>query len=134
MRSGRASGTTGFSLIEVIASLMLVGTLLVAMLKAHRDSSRQLQLAQRRLGAVELLDQLLVAPDQFVLQQSTGKVPGENQLYWRTTTRVDRQSDFIGAMIVRVELFDPEYRDAETLASVEMLAPGGRGVVIGEKL
>lgn len=124
MLFGNRSRVSGFSLIEVIASLMLVGTLLVMMLQAHRDSAKQIVTANKRLAAVSLLSELLSAPDQFVLQEPAGKVPGENSLHWRTLPRADRQAETLRAMIVRVELFDPKFREGATLASVELLAPG----------
>ena len=124
MSCGRQSLNRGFSLIEVVASVMLVGTLLVAMLKAHRDSARQLVTANRRQAAIEQLDELLSTPDQFVLQEPTGKVPGDNRLHWRTTPRADAQAKAVGGMIVRVEIFEPDFRAGETLAWVELLAPG----------
>lgn len=120
----------GFTLIEVIASLMLVGTLLVAVLMAHRRTTQQTRLAQQRLTAITALDQLLTLranPNEQEagdLQQPTGKIPGSNPYHWRTIERNDPAAESFGAMILRIEVFNPEFEQGETLANVELLAPG----------
>jgi type II secretory pathway pseudopilin PulG len=117
-----------FSLVEVIASVLLVGTLLVAVLVAHRRAATQVRSAQRRLDAVAVLDALLEAlrkPDAGDLQLARGKAPGSNPFHWRSTLRHETALDALGAAIVRIELYDPEFDDGRTLASVEILAPNG---------
>lgn len=114
----------GFSLIEVVASLLLVGTLLVTVLTAHRQNARQTRTAQQRLAAIEVLDRLLADPSGTALIEPNGKILGENPFYWRTSVRRDTAADVLGAMIVRVEVFDPDYEEGESLAFVEMLSGG----------
>lgn len=124
----------GFTLIEVVASLLLVGTLLVAVLMAHRRSAHQTRLAGQRLSAISALDQLLTLranPDGNTTgeeQLPSGKIPGLNPYQWRTIERYDSAAELLGALILRVEVFDPNYEQAKTLAAVELLAPGTRGV------
>jgi type II secretory pathway pseudopilin PulG len=117
-----------FSLVEVVASVLLVGTLLVAVLVAHRRAATQVRSAQRRLDAVAVLDALLEArrkPDSGDLQLARGKAPGSNPFHWRSTLRHETGLDALSAAIVRIELFDPEFDEGRTLASVEILAPSG---------
>jgi len=115
-------------LVEVVASVFLVGTLLVAVLVAHRRAITQTRLAQRRLDAVETLDQLLIArqgPDAEEYQLARGKAPGENPFHWRSMLRDESSLVELGASVLRIELYDPAFKEGETLAAVELLAPGG---------
>ncbi len=126
--------SNGFTLIEVVASLLLVGTLLVAVLMAHRRSAHQTRLAGQRLSAIAALDQLLTLranPNGNTTgeeQLPTGKIPGPNPYQWRTIERYDSAAELLGALILRVEVFDPNFEQGVTLAAVEFLAPGKRGV------
>lgn len=117
-----------FSLVEVVASLFLVGTILVAVLVAHNRAAGQTRSAQRRLSAIAALDGFLKArlqPDADHLQLPTGKLPGENPYNWRSALRYDPALDQLDAAILRIELYDPTFKDGQTLADVELLAPGG---------
>lgn len=128
--------TNGFSLIEVVASLMLVGTLLVTVLTAHRQNARQTRTAQQRLAAINVLDELLSDPEMLAQMEPDGKVPGEHPFYWRTSVRADAAANQLGAMIWRVEVFDPGYEEGQSLAYVEMLTEGSGtlgGIVANER-
>lgn len=128
MRPSNFSNRRAFSLVEVTASVFLVGTLLVAVLVAHRRAITQTRLAQRRLDAVETLDRLLIArqgPDAEEYQMARGKAPGEGPFYWRSSMRDEPALADLGAGVLRIELYDPAFKEGETLASVELLAPGG---------
>ena len=128
MRHSNFSRRRAFSLVEVVASVMLVGTLLVAVLVAHRRAITQTRLAQRRLDAVEVLDQLLIArqgPDAEDYQLARGKAPGPNPFLWRSMLRDEASLVELSASVLRIELYDPAFKEGETLASVELLAPGG---------
>ncbi|MCA9232787.1 MAG: type II secretion system protein [Planctomycetales bacterium] len=119
------SSADGFSLIEVVASLFLVGTLLVAILTAQRQHVRQLLQADRRLEAIAALDQLLLertdpgTPTDN--ERPDDKLPGENPFYWRSQQRTEPATTAIGAAILRIEVFDPDYLHGKTLAAVELL-------------
>ena len=128
MRHSSSWRRPAFSLVEVVASIFLLGTLLAAVLLAHRRAVAQTRLAQRRIDAVETLEQLLIAregPDAQEYQLARGKVPGENPYLWRSTLREEPAISQLGASVLRIELFDPAFKEGETLASVELLAPGG---------
>jgi hypothetical protein len=97
---------------------------MVAILTAHRRGARQWTDANYRLQALSVLDDFLMLRDEGSdsrLLQPSGKVPGENRFHWRTTLRHEGQAALIGACVVRVELFDPAFREGQMLASVEML-------------
>ena len=128
MRHSNCWRRRAFSLVEVVASVMLVGTLLVAVLVAHRRAITQTRLAQRRLDAVEVLEALLIArqgPEAEEYQLARGKAPGSNPFLWRSMLRDEAALIELGASVLRIELYDPAFKEGETLASVELLAPGG---------
>jgi len=128
MRPLSCSRREAFSLVEVIASIFLVGTLMVAVLVAHRRAAGQTRLAQRRLAAIEVLDALLAArqqPGTEELQLARGKAPGANPYLWRSSLRDDAALAPLGAGVLRIELYDPAFKGGETVAAVELLAPGG---------
>lgn len=128
MRRSSCWRRRAFSLVEVIASVFLVGTLLAATLVAHRRAAAQTRLAQRRLAAVEALEELLIAregPHAEEFQLARGKAPGKNPYHWRSTLRAEPSLEALGASVLRIELYDPEFKAGEALADVELLAPGG---------
>lgn len=127
----------GFSLIEVIASLFLVGTLFVAILAAQRRSVHQVLFAETRLEAIAALDELLAGradpstpADQELSNQKMAdqKLAGYNPFFWRTSQRSDPASESLGAVVLRIEVYCPNYEDGKTLAAVEMLAAGSSTV------
>ena len=78
-------GVRGFSLVEVVASVLLMGTLLTAVLVAHRRAADQLRCAQRRLDAVEVLEMFLelrAAEQHGELSLARGQVPGRDDLQY----------------------------------------------------
>jgi prepilin-type N-terminal cleavage/methylation domain-containing protein len=128
MKRSSSFAPKAFTLIEVVASLLLVGTLLVVVMAGHRRLVHQARLAQERIAAVEALDDLLAhADDSDVnpLVELEGKVPGNNLYVWRTTLRDDTAAAQFGGVIVRIELFDQSKDAAMALAAVELLQPGG---------
>lgn len=127
MRRLSLSAPEAFTLIEVVASLLLVGTLLVAVMTGHRRLVQQARLAQERIAAVEALDELLAsAEDSGVnpLVELHGKIPGNNPYMWRTMLRDDTGAAQLGGVIVRIEVFDESKEGALPLAAVELLQPG----------
>lgn len=128
MKRSISSAPKAFTLIEVVASLLLVGTLLVAVMTGHRRLVHQARLAQERFAAVEALDDLLAHAensDANPLVELEGKVPGNNPYAWRTTLRDDTAAAQFGGVIVRIELCAPSKDAGKVLAAVELLQPGG---------
>lgn len=127
MRRSVSLALKAFTLIEVVASLLLVGILLVGIMTAHRKLVNQARLAQDRIAAVEALDDLLShaqASGIDPLVKLEGKVPGNNPFSWRTALREDFDAAALGGVIVKVELFNINKPTAIPLASVELLQPG----------
>ena len=105
----------------MVAGLALLSTLLVAVLTTKARVTRQWADAQRRLDATAAADRLLATWWQDVERfprQSSGRVPGDPRLMWRTRTVRNGPVDALGASVVRLEVTDE--RDA-VLASVEVV-------------
>ena len=121
---------SGLTLVEVIFSLVLVGTLMVTLLLAHRRNTEQLALAGKQLEAIDALDQMMVAfyqpsggqfSEQPLFEQITGEVPGRPALLWRRFIRNEGTTGGHVAVVMRVEVFAPSFREGKTLADVEVI-------------
>ena len=121
---------SGLTLVEVIFSLVLVGTLMVTLLLAHRRNTEQLALAGKQLEAIDALDQMMVAfyrpsdgqfPEQPLFEQITGEVPSRPELLWRRFIRNEGTAGGHVAVVLRVEVFAPSFREGKTLADVEVI-------------
>lgn len=121
----------GFSLIEVIASLMLVGTLLVAVLTAHRRNLQQTIRAEKRLAAVTALDALMTERMSPSSEKNDDlpeyQIAGYPDFLWRSHDRYDAAAESLGAVVLRIEVYDPNYKEGQSLAWVELLTSGTRG-------
>lgn len=122
-RCSWSSERGGLTLIEVVVSVLLVGTLLTAVLTAHRRSTSQYRLAERRVRAVAALDRLLLArtsgAPEFMLAR--GRVPDDSQLEWRCRYRQASLLPALHADIVRIEVYDPALDDGKCLAWAEVV-------------
>src|SRR5687767_6965975 len=100
----------GLTLIEVVAGLALLSTLLVAVLTTKAKLTRQWSLAQQRLRATEAADALLTTwwqePKTFP-RQAAGRVDGEPGLRWQTTVVANEPLNRLNATVVRLEVFGP---------------------------
>ena len=106
-RSWRACCQTAFTLVEVVASLMLLGTLLVGILTAHRRHAAQIRRAESRLAAVEAADTLLAQwsnEGRWGAATSTGRFDNREDLTWRWSIVPDSQLRRLGAAIGRLEI------------------------------
>jgi type II secretory pathway pseudopilin PulG len=115
----------GLTLIEVIAGLLLMSTLLVGILTAGSRHMRQLRLAKQRLAAAAMADQLLTAWAQSEQNLAVGEcdAPDTAGLAWRVRP-VERPSspESLGVEIVRLEVFDAKADPTkQPLISVDVL-------------
>jgi hypothetical protein len=114
------------TLVEVIAGMALLASVLVAMLLARAGYMRQTARANRRLEAVAAADALLTAwhRDPATLHPgSGGPVAGDGQLAWRTRLVASAEAESLGARVVRLEVLDerPAASPSPVLATVEFL-------------
>ena len=125
----RRDTRSGFTLIEVIASLVLIGTLMVGVLMAHRRCARQTKLSKRRMAAIEVLDGMMddwaepEADRTLSLDGASGKAPGDNKFHWRKLVAGQLPDELLGLSIMRIEVFDPSFESGDSLAFVEIVVP-----------
>lgn len=119
---GARSGTT---LIEVLAGLVVLATLLTSVAIARGRFLRQWADADRRLAVAHSIDRLL---GQWLADSSTDiPAPGQRALedvrgcYWRTSVIRDLQAAKVGAVIIRIEVFDLNRPGARAVYAIEFL-------------
>ncbi|QDT58000.1 hypothetical protein SV7mr_04890 [Stieleria bergensis] len=77
----------GFTLLEVVVALVLMGSVLVASLLAFSKHQRQVALAEKRLQAVQVADQMvqrLATSPTGIPTPASGSVVGHVGWIWRT--------------------------------------------------
>src|SRR5688572_24955873 len=93
------------TLIELLAGLVVLGTVLASICIARGRFLRQSAEAQRRIEATRAVDQLLdrwlSGPADRIPVAAQGSFYGSRQQVWRTTPRRDRAAETLGAMVVR---------------------------------
>lgn len=110
----------GFTLIEVLAGLVLLGSLLATVTLAKARYTRQLSLAARQLEAVKVADSILSqwwqeSPDT-IPRDGNGQVTTElteADLSWRTHPLDIQSEEQIGYTIVRFELYDQQQPESQ---------------------
>ena len=118
--------TRGLTLVEVVAGLALLSTLLVAVLTTKARVTRQWSHAQRKLEAVAAADRLIAQwwprRDEFP-RQSSGRVTADSGLLWRTTPLSNPPLNALRSSVIRLEILDGRAMRAgdSVLASVEVV-------------
>ena len=132
-RSGATHYRDGLTLVEVIAGLALMASLLSTMVVAYSAHLRQHRTAQRKVQAVELLDKTLeewrrIA--QPIPVPSEGDFLGKPEFHWRTELVPNSTVQQFFGEVVRIEVREKQepYR---LLCSLELPRPkrvagGGR--------
>lgn len=99
-----------FTLVEVLAGLALLGSLLATSMLVKARNTRQMALSNRRLVAVEATEKLLQSwwTKKTLPLAGSGVLPGQADLTWRTTTRIQPQSakNPFKMKITRLDIFD----------------------------
>jgi prepilin-type N-terminal cleavage/methylation domain-containing protein len=115
----------GLTLIEVVAALVLLGTILFSVTIARGRFMRQWADAERQLQATRAADALMTdwlgGPPSQVPRASQGPLAGVADAYWRTLTLPDPAARQLGAVIIRLELIDQRRRTDNRLLSVDFL-------------
>jgi hypothetical protein len=117
------------TLIEVLASLVMLATLLAGLLTAYGAHQRQLRRAEQRLAAIQAADELLAGwygPRERVPRNANGLLPGTPPWRWRTRAVQRSFVEVLPVEVVRLELFPAMASMAETepAAQVDLLLPG----------
>jgi type II secretory pathway pseudopilin PulG len=108
------------TLLEAVAGLALMGSLVAGLLLTASALSRQRRVVERRLLAVEACDQLLSnwrAEDRPLLSNGTGPIGEDGLLTW--STRIMNHQSIGGQPVdvIRLEVSDGD----QALVSVELL-------------
>ena len=116
----RNRGGPGFTLIEVIVGLALMGTLLAAIMLATARYKRQLTLAEAKLEAVQIAQSVLAQwwQDSFdaIPRNGSGEVTATTStkgLSWRTHELPLQGEEQTGFTVVRFELYDRKQTKSE---------------------
>jgi type II secretory pathway pseudopilin PulG len=119
------SSRAGLTLVEVVAGLALLSTLLVAVLTTKARVTRQWANAHRRLEAVSAADRLLATwwqdVDRFP-RRAAGLVPGNTSFTWRTTPIANPELKALNVSVIRLEILDGR----NALASAEIVLDDDR--------
>jgi prepilin-type N-terminal cleavage/methylation domain-containing protein len=112
---------SGLTLIEVVAALALMATLLVAVLTIKAGLTGRRAAADRQLRAVAAADRLLTAwwanPATFPVARS-GPVPADPSLAWSTRPLPNPAAARLGGRVVRLDIRDPAI-----VLSIDVLLP-----------
>lgn len=127
----RRSAARGLTLVEVIAGLVLLATLLASILIAFGSQAAQMRKSRDRIRAVQLADRLLrdwSSRNTIPAIGSEQSLEGTKDWRWRLVDASSDDPDAAGLSVVRLEVFSPIASTAEqVLASVDLLVPGRNG-------
>ncbi len=95
----------GLTLVEVVAAIAILGTVLVGVVVSKARHTHQLALARRRTAAVRAADALIAAwwtSPEGVPVDENGPVAAEPTLLWETRVVDNPEIRALGARVVRV--------------------------------
>jgi prepilin-type N-terminal cleavage/methylation domain-containing protein len=116
-------GFRGFTLLEVLAALVVLGTLMTGAMLAKSRYARQSTLADRKLDATREAEQLLQGwwgDPPRVPRDWRGTLAG-GELTWRTSTKAIQAPGDAKLQVTRLAIFDATDRNQEPLVTVELL-------------
>lgn len=127
-RMGRTTKRPAMTLIELIAGLVILGSVLAALAVARGRFARQWAAADRKLHAVKALDALIAewmqAPAPQIPVNRQGALPDVKNCVWRARASRHSGSSKLNAEVVRVEVFDradAEKANAPPIVTVDLL-------------
>ncbi len=103
----RRSRRAGHTLIEVLAAIAILGTILVGVVLAKSRHTRQIERTQRQNAAVRAADELIAgwwASSRGVPVGDSGVTASDASLAWKTHVVANREIEDLGARVVRVEI------------------------------
>lgn len=117
----------GLTLVEVVAGLALLASLLVGCLTAYGRQTHQVRQARLRLTAVQVADALLAQWFQnsdSIPVDAQGSFEGPRQLFWSTRLIPDEDATLLASQVLRLDIVAPlEQPDQVTILSVDILVP-----------
>jgi prepilin-type N-terminal cleavage/methylation domain-containing protein len=126
----RCSRRAGLTLIEVVAAIVILGTILVGVVLARSRHTRQIRLAERKALAVRQADALLTGwwtdPNGVPVGDS-GTCGQDGALVWETRLVHNPRAEDIGARTVQLTVrnaeLTPAYSSDQPLVTVEIVLP-----------
>ena len=119
--------SAGLTLIEVIASMALLTTLLVGIVCAEGRHARQIRAAKERIGLVHQVDQLLsqwLKTDKVIPREATGLLPGSDQYVWQTHLLSDSANFDLQVEAVRLEVRPrTDLNSQRSLLTIDLAVP-----------
>jgi hypothetical protein len=114
------------TLIEIVAGLVILGTILASLAVARGRFARQWRSADQKLVAVRALDGLIAdwlnVPGGAVPLNRQAAVADAPAYVWRTTVLRDDAAAKLSAAVVRVEIFERRQMDRGVpVASVDLM-------------
>lgn len=117
----------GLTLLEVLAALALLSTLLIGILVSFRDHAAQIRAAQAARQAAAATEELVyqwASQGRYPPPYGEGPLPGVEGLRWHTRVVSHRWRDTLGLEIVRLEVhLAPHQEDARPLLALELPVP-----------
>jgi len=106
----RCSRARGLTLIEVVAAIAILGTLLAGIVLAKSRHIDQRVRARVQMQAVDATDQMIARwwtdEERGVPIDASGALPGVEGVAWRTGVIDNAPIGELGARVVRVSVFD----------------------------
>lgn len=121
------SNNKALTLLEVVAAIAILATLLVAVLAAHDRLARQTKRGELRLAAIDTADTLLAtwtSTSPMQIPATRGETDSSPKLYWQVTAVPNPQLLEYGVQVARLRVSDVEsIHDTRhpPLAAVEFL-------------
>ena len=126
LRPARGHERQGFTLIEVIAGTVLLGTLVAGIIVSTSAHQRKIRTARLRIEAAALADDLLndwQQQTEGIPLSGTGLLTADGRLHWQTRVVANRVLCGVPVHVVRLHLLhaqDPT--DLKSLVSVDLVA------------
>ncbi len=123
MRFSQCSNRNGLTLVEVIASLAMLATLLVGALMAYNGHAEQMNKAKLKREAIRRIDLKLCewTSSSGVPAAGSGDLPGEVPLVWKAQVINTKYHNALGIDLVRITVESPDKTTyKEPLISLEV--------------
>lgn len=130
LHNARNRRSSGFTLMEVVVGLALAATLLVAVLTACGHHLKQLRLADTKMAAIKVADQMLAEwyhQDGRIPVNAGGSCGQASNLIWQTESRTialgtSSSKKPLEVEVVRLSIFRKEDgSNATLLISIEVM-------------
>ena len=123
MRGSRRSSRRGLTLVEVLAGIALMGTLLTSAIVASGRHSRQMRVAREKQYAVKALEDYLGLWAQGEFSETGAPTQLTDRFRFETEYIYGRGSELLNLDVRRVQVFS--VLSGQKLCSVEIVVPGG---------